>query len=216
MEDDLFSEILPEFNIHQDELYEECCNIFIEAGSTTPSKELINWDELIEKISATNFLSEFSSRNFDNLPSVPNLTCAAAKIQNLNRANQTKSSNLSGSEIKSRSAFNCNLHNKQNIFERPTCSQKLSTKTHLKRHIYLKHSPCDISVQCPICQRTFSNQVNLDRHRRPASTAQARIRNLCRGGDAQDCRLRCDLCGQRFFLKSGLNRHYKKFHRNEP
>ncbi|XP_035704019.1 uncharacterized protein LOC110844843 isoform X2 [Folsomia candida] len=38
----------------------------------------------------------------------------------------------------------------------PQCSRQLSSKAHLQRHMYLKHSPEDISVQCPICLKMYN------------------------------------------------------------
>ncbi|OXA45126.1 Zinc finger protein PLAG1 [Folsomia candida] len=104
---------------------------------------------------------------------------------------------------------------KPRLFKCPQCGQTLTTKTHLKRHMHLKHSPDDISVQCPTCLRRFANQVNLDRHRRSGvNNAVSRLRNLCREdlGNVEDTRIRCDLCGQRFHHKSGYTRHCRKMH----
>ncbi|OXA60949.1 Zinc finger protein PLAG1 [Folsomia candida] len=103
------------------------------------------------------------------------------------------------------------------------CRQVLSTKAHLNRHTYLKHSTADISVQCPICLKKFANEMNLQRHRRllPPSEegslwSTKRKKNLCRGRDesfaAEDSRFRCEICGQRFILKSGYNRHLRRKH----
>ncbi|OXA45254.1 Sal-like protein 3 [Folsomia candida] len=66
---------------------------------------------------------------------------------------------------------------KPRLFKCPQCGQTLTTKTHLKRHIHLKHSPDDISVTCPTRLRRFANQVNLDRHRRSGvNNAVSRLR----------------------------------------
>lgn len=41
----------------------------------------------------------------------------------------------------------------KNGVECPQCYRQLSNKSHLKRHMYLKHSASNISVQCPICMK---------------------------------------------------------------
>lgn len=101
----------------------------------------------------------------------------------------------------------------------PQCSRKLSNPAHLKRHIYLKHSSEDISVQCPICLRRFANKMSLENHRRSKSGGKNTIRkrNRCRGLTERvedDKRIRCqfEFCKQLFVLKSGYFRHLRKVH----
>ena len=88
------------------------------------------------------------------------------------------------------------VHNKLNVCHCPICSKQLTTKKNLKVHIKNVHGR--ENFKCGSCNRCFTSELILRKHRTTAHSNQTEIK--------------CKICNFNYTCRKTLNAHIKQVH----